>query len=162
MGIGSNLRIGEGLKITLLFAVITTSIEFDFVLYLKRKTKLYSLPAISGFFIGAGLLLFNATMAFIIFGAVISSFTFIILTIEGKRNENGLLFGLGIFFLIYGFAQMAQFLVIIGTFHLLSIIVLIIGTSGFFNRNILINKEEEEKIKNVWISKMTIRGKVEN
>ncbi|TFF89245.1 MAG: hypothetical protein EU549_01300 [Promethearchaeota archaeon] len=162
MGVGSDLIFGKGLSLILIFSIIIISIEFNFILYLKRKSKLYSLPAISGFFIGAGLVIFNALMAFIIFGAIVSVFTLVILTIEAKKNENSFLLGLGIFFLIYGLSQMAHFLILIGIFHLISVIILIFGSSGFFNRNILVNKEEKEKIRNVWISKITVRGNVEN
>ena len=73
---------------------------------------------------------------------------------EGSKSRNGLAFGLGLFFLIYGMSKMIQIEIISYILRIIGGIVTTLAVIGFFEKFVFVDKEQEEKMKGAWISKL--------
>ena len=149
-----DLTYGDRLSFSNIFALIIFNIQSVFILYLKDLKKLYSLPFIASFYIGFGLIVSETLIALIVYATIIGFLIPLVLLREGKRSRNGLAFGLGLFFLIYGTSKMIQIEVISDILRIFGGIVTTLSAFGFFEKFIFIDREQEKKIKGSWISKL--------
>ncbi|MHA2007233.1 MAG: hypothetical protein ACXABO_05980 [Promethearchaeota archaeon] len=149
-----DLIYGARLSFSNIFALMIFNIQSVFILYLKNYKKLYTLPFIASFYIGFGLLVSESLVALIIYATLIGFIIPFVLLREGRRSRNGLAFGLGLFFLIYGISKMVQIEVISDVLRIFGGIVTTLSAVGFFEKFIFVDREREEKIKGAWISKI--------
>ncbi len=153
----SILIIGERLSFSNIIALIIFTIQLRFFFYLKRLNKLYWLPLIASFYIGFGLYLNTSLIFFISYAVVIGFIIPVILLREGRKTRNGLAFGLGLFFLLYGLSKMIQITIISEILRLAGIIVCTLAVLEFFDKFLFQDKEEKDKIQSAWISKLTAK-----
>ena len=153
----SILIIGERLSFSNIIALIIFTIQLRFFFYLKRLNKLYWLPLIASFYIGYGLFLNESLVFFISYAVVIGFIIPVILLREGRKTRNGLAFGLGLFFLLYGLSKMIQITIISEILRLAGIIVCTLAVLEFFDKFLFQDKEEKDKIQSAWISKLTAK-----
>ncbi|MHA1986534.1 MAG: hypothetical protein ACW98D_07845 [Promethearchaeota archaeon] len=149
-----DLTFGARLSFSNIFALMIFNIQSTFILYLKNLKKLYTLPYIASFYIGFGLIASNTLIALIFYATLIGLVIPLVLLREGSRSRNGLAFGLGLFFLIYGVSKMIQIEIISDILRIIGGIVTTLATIGFFEKYIFVDKDQEEKMKGAWISKL--------
>ena len=149
-----DLTFGVELSFSNIFALIIFNIQSVFILFLKDLKKLYTLPFIASFYIGFGLIVSETLIPLIIYAIIIGVIIPFVLLREGKRSRNGLAFGLGLFFLIYGASKMIRIEIISDILRILGGIVTTLSAFGFFEKFIFIDREQEKKIKSAWISKL--------
>ena len=150
-----DLVIGAKLSLSNIIALLIFTIQLRFFLYIKKLKKLYWLPLIASFYIGFGLFVNDSLVFFISYAVVIGFVIPIILLREGRKTRNGLAFGLGLFFLIYGLGKMLQVPFIPEILRIIGIIVSTLAVLEFFDKYIFHDKEEKERIQSAWISKLT-------
>jgi hypothetical protein len=152
-----DLRIGAGLSLSNLIALLIFTIQLRFFFYLKKLKKFYWLPLIASFYIGFGLIVNDSLIFFISYAVVIGFIIPVILLREGRKTRNGLAFGLGLFFLIYGLSKMLQIPIVPEILRIAGIIVSTLAVLEFFDKHLFQDKEEKEKIQSAWISKLTAK-----
>jgi len=155
--IGLDLVIGARLSISNILALLVFTIQLRFFFYLKKLKKLYWLPLVSSFYIGFGLFINDSLIFFISYAVVIGFIIPVILLREGRKTRNGLAFGLGLFFLLYGLSKMIQVPIIPELLRIAAIIVCTLAVLEFFDKLIFQDKEEKERIQSAWISKLTAK-----
>jgi len=152
---------GARLSFSNIIALVIFDIQLIFFLYLKKLKKFYYLPIVASFYLGFGLYE-NETLIFFISYAVVIGFIIpVILLREGRKTRNGLAFGLGLFFLIYGLGKMLE-IPIVPEFvpEILRIVGIIVSTLAvleFFDKYLFHDREEKERIQSAWISKLTAK-----
>ena len=119
-----DLVFGARLSLSNIIALLIFNIQLRFFFYLKKLKKLYWLPIVASFYIGFGLYVNESLIFFISYAVVIGFIIPIILLREGRKTRNGLAFGLGLFFLIYGLGKMIQIPIVPELLRILGIIVL--------------------------------------
>ena len=149
-----NLLFGELLSVLYILSLIVLTIEVDFLFYLKDWKRFYSFPVVISFYTGLGLFLVDFIYVYILYTIVVALSSFILFLKEGKKNKNGLALSLGLFIMVYGIAIIFMDPFISSLLHLISMILLFLGTSGTFDKVFPVDEEEEQKIKNVWVSSM--------
>lgn len=157
---GTIQTFGAALDLTSILWLLIITLEIQFFLYLKNLKKLYTLPFIISFFIAAGLVLI-ADMNPLIYYSILSVFFIGFLLIrEGYKNRNGIPFSLGLLIILMGMGFLLnQFLInelIRSIFWIIGMSFFFLGSWGFFDKYILIDKLEEQKIKNTWIARLVI------
>ena len=150
-----DLVFGANLSLSNIIALLIFSIQLRFFFYLKKLIKMYWLPLIASLYIGFGLFVNDSLIFFISYAVVIGFVIPVILLREGRKTRNGLAFGLGLFFLIYGLSKMLQIPLVPEIIRILGIIISTLAVSEFFDRHLFYDKEEKEKIQSAWISKLT-------
>ncbi|MHA1932314.1 MAG: hypothetical protein ACW96X_07215 [Promethearchaeota archaeon] len=149
-----DLIYGIRLSFSNIFALIIFNIQSVFILYLKNFKKLYTLPFVASFYIGFGLIVSDTLIALIVYAIIIGFVIPLVLLREGRRSRNGLAFGLGLFFLIYGISKMVQIEVISEILRIIGGIVTTLSVAGFFEKFVFVDREQEEKMKSAWIAKL--------
>ena len=76
---------------------------------------------------------------------------------DGKRKHNGLAFGMGVLFFIWGIGQIFPVIIVTSLFRTVAIFSFFLGTRGFYEKYIFPHQEEEEKIMGTWISKLVVK-----
>ena len=155
-----DLVIGARLSFSNIVALIIFNIQLAFFFYLKKYNKLYYLPLVASFYIGYGLFISDFLIFFISYAVVIGFIIPVILLREGRKTRNGLAFGLGLFFLLYGLSKMIQMIqipIIPEILRIASIIVCTLAVLEFFDKFLFQDKEEKERIQSAWISKLTAK-----
>ncbi|MFX1477610.1 MAG: hypothetical protein ACFFCI_05730 [Promethearchaeota archaeon] len=134
-------------------------IQLEFMFFLKKYPKLYSLPVIIAFYLIIGRILVDSAIPFIIYAMLVSYSSAYFLIRDGKRRHNGLAIGMGLFFLIWGLGQTigpnTEWIFI--TFRLIAMVTLYAGTRGFYEKYVWPNQEKEQKIMNAWITKLVAK-----
>ena len=152
-----DIVLGARLSFSNIIALVIFDIQLIFFLYLKKLNKFYYLPIVASFYLGFGLYV-NETLIFFISYAVVIGFIIpVILLREGRKTRNGLAFGLGLFFLIYGLGKMLQFPIVPDILRIFGIIVATLAVLEFFDRYLFHDREEKERIQSAWISKLTAK-----
>ncbi len=145
------LTIGKALILSELLWLILLTIISLFLLYLKNLKKFYTLPIVVSFFIGFGLVLFDDFTAYIIYTGISGVLGSILLLLDGKKNNNGLVFSMGIALLINVLGAIIVFLFyleIVGSIiGIVGMVVLVLGSYEIIDKYFLVDKEEEKKIK---------------
>ncbi|MHA1241670.1 MAG: hypothetical protein ACTSQU_12945, partial [Promethearchaeota archaeon] len=138
-----------------IIALLIFNIQLRFFFYLKKLIKLYWLPLVASFYIGFGLIVDESLVFFISYAVVIGFVIPVILLREGRKTRNGLAFGLGLFFLIYGLGKMLQIPIVPEILRIIGIIISTLAVLEFFDKHLFQDKEEKERIQSAWISKLT-------
>ncbi len=146
-----------GLRFGYILGYMLATIQFEFMLYLRRLIKLYTLPFIIAFYLMLGNILVINSIPFIIYLAFITFVPAYILLRDGKRKHNGLAFGMGMLFLLWGIGQMFPITIVIALFRTVAVFSFFLGTRGFYEKYIFPRQEEEEKIMGTWISKLVVK-----
>jgi hypothetical protein len=163
-----SIYIGEQLSTWFLVPMVSVMAQLQFVLYILRKYKFYSIPAILLFFLSLGLFQYNNTTAYNSIMIPIGYITSALFLWKGLKNRDGLTFSLGIFSLFdYGLPYFiyspmkymghetgpiiyAPFLIC----ALFSVVFLNLGTWGWLDKHVFYDKERERQIKNAWVSRL--------
>lgn len=150
-----DLVLGIRLSLSNIIALLIFSIQLRFFFYLKKLKKLYWLPLVASFYIGFGLFINDSLILFISYAVIIGFIIPVILLREGRKTRNGLAFGLGLFFLIYGLGKMLQVPIVPEILRIIGIIISTLAVLEFFDKHLFQDKEEKERIQSAWISKLT-------
>lgn len=129
-------------------------VQLEFMLYLKKRSRFYTLPFVIAFYIIVGKIMIESSLAFIIYATIVSYGSAYFLIKDGRSRRNGLAIGMGLFFLSWGLGQTFQVETVFIAFKLIGIIALYLGTRGFYEKYVFINVKEEKRIVNTWISKL--------
>jgi len=132
-------------------------IQLVFMFFLKKYTKLYTLPFYIAFYLMLGRILVDSIWPFVIYAMIVSYSSAYFLIRDGKRKQNGLAIGMGLFFLLYGIGQTIQVELGFVIFRLISMIALLLGTKGFYEKYVWPNQQEEQRIMNTWITKFVVK-----
>ena len=149
--------LGGNLTVGLVIAFFTNVIQVEFVFYLRKYKKLYTLPLIATFYIAFGLFLNFTIMIFILYAIVIGFGLSSFLIRDGNKQRNGLAIGMGLFFLIYSIGSMLQNDMLLDIFRVAAIVVLYVTSTGFFEKYVFVNEEAEKRIMGTWISKLVVK-----
>ena len=152
-----DLVLGARLSFSNVIALVIFDIQLIFFLYLKKLKKFYYLPIVASFYLGFGLYIDETLIFFISYAVVIGFIIPVILIREGRKTRNGLAFGLGLFFLIYGLGKMLQVPIVPEILRIVGIIVSTLAVLEFFDKYLFHDKEEKERIQSAWISKLTAK-----
>jgi len=150
-----DLVFGTRLSLSNIIALLIFTIQLRFFFYIKKLKKLYWLPLVAAIYIGFGLYINESLIFFISYAVVIGFIIPVILLREGRKTRNGLAFGLGIFFLIYGLGKMIQLPIVPEILRIFGIIIATLAVLEFFDKHLFHDKEEKERIQSAWISKLT-------
>ena len=154
----TSIVIGGNLTVGLALAFFTNVVQVEFVLYLRKYNKIYTLPLIATFYIAFGLLLNSSTIFFVIYAMVIGFGFSSVLIRDGKKQRNGLAMGMGIFFLIYGIGSMFRSDMLLDIFRVVGVVIFYVSSTGFFEKYVFVNEEAEKRIIETWISKLVVKG----
>ncbi|MFX1277994.1 MAG: hypothetical protein ACFFA3_01160 [Promethearchaeota archaeon] len=132
-------------------------IQLEFIFFLKKLTKLYTLPFIIAFYLIAGRIQVNSALPFIIYAMLVGYGSAYLLIKDGKRKLNGQAVGMGLFFLLWALGQTVPIEVFFIFCRLFAMILLFLGTKGFYEKYIFPDLEEEKKIMGAWIAKFVIK-----
>lgn len=152
----TSIVIGGNLTVGLALAFFTNAIQVEFVLYLRKYNKFYTLPLIATLYIAFGLLLNSSTIIFVLYSMVVGFGFSSVLIRDGKKQRNGLAMGMGIFFLIYGIGAMLGNSMLLDIFRVAGVVVFFVSSTGFFEKYVFVNEEIEERIMKTWISKLVV------
>jgi hypothetical protein len=155
--IDTNIYVIGWVKIGYILGYILFIVQFEFILYLRRLKKFYTLPFVVTFYLVVGNLLSESAMPFIIYAVLLTFIPAYLLLRDGKRNRNGLAIGMGLLFLFWGIGQSIQVPVFFQLCKLLGAISFYLGTIGFYEKYVFPNQEEEAKIMGTWISKLVVK-----
>lgn len=158
-GFQSPLLLGARLTRNNLFLIFIAAFELEFLVYLLNAKKFYTLPIVAGFYVFMALFLVNSVLPMLLFTLISGVSSSIFLIIQGKRNNNGYIFSLGLFILVLGMGFQFLNSFIEAIFQIISLFVLMLGTGGYLDKYVLVSEEEDQKVKGAWISKMVIKKK---
>ncbi len=153
----TSIVIGGNLTIGLALAFFTNVVQVEFVLYLRKYNKFYTLPLIATLYIAFGLLLNGSTIFFVIYAMVVGFGFSSVLIRDGKKQRNGLAMGMGIFFLIYGIGSMFRNEMLLDVFRVAGVVIFYVSSTGFFEKYVFVNEEVEKRIMGTWISKLVVK-----
>ncbi|TXT53688.1 MAG: membrane protein of unknown function [Promethearchaeota archaeon] len=153
-GLVGDITFGESLSILGIVSIIIIIIPIQFLIYLKNWRRFYSFPIIFGFYVALALYISPNDLFYRIIIMIVGGIFFFSLFIDGIKAKNGLSLSISIIF-IYGLSYFPGVADILsGIFRLTSAIAIALGVFGFFEKYILVDKEEEEKVKRTWIARM--------
>ncbi|MFX0020355.1 MAG: hypothetical protein ACFFAK_08475 [Promethearchaeota archaeon] len=155
--IDTNVYLVGDLRFGYVLGYILFTIQFVFMLYLRGLNKLYTLPFIVAFYLIIGHILKPSTMSFIIYAMFVSYTPAYFMLRDGKKKRNGLAFGMGLFFLIWGIGQVIPVDFVMEIFRTIAIFMFFLGTRGFYEKYIFVNQEEEQKIMGTWIARFVVK-----
>ncbi|NMC08629.1 MAG: hypothetical protein GYA24_25695 [Candidatus Lokiarchaeota archaeon] len=160
--------IGASLSTWYLIPMLSVMAQFQFVLYIMRKYKYYSIPAILTFFVSLGLFQYDSHVAYDILMIPIAYLPAGLFFWKGIKNKDGLTFSLGLYttfdyilpywiyspmkFVMNAAGSDIYYVFIIGA--LIAATSLNLGTWGWFDRHVFYDKEREKQIKNAWVSRL--------
>ena len=153
----TSIVISGNLTFGLALAFFTNVIQVEFVLYLRKYNKLYTLPVIATLYIAFGLLLNGSTIIFVLYSMVVGFGLSSVLIRDGKKQRNGLAMGMGIFFLIYGIGAMLRSDMLLDIFRVAGVLVFFVSSTGFFEKYVFVNEDVEKRIMGTWISKLVVK-----
>jgi hypothetical protein len=130
--------------------------QLEFIFYLKKQVKFYTLPFVISFYIMMGRALVDSLLPFIMYASIVSYGTSYILIKNGKNRRNGLAIGIGLLTLFWGIGQTIPIDIILIACKLVGMIALLLGTRGFYEKYVFVNVQEEDRILNTWISKLVV------
>ena len=132
-------------------------IQLEFMFYLQKLTKLYTLPPIIAFYLMAGRAIIDSSVPFIIYAMIVGYGSAFFLIKEGRQKRNGLAVGMGLFFLFWAIGQTIPVETFFVASRLIAMISLYLGTRGFYEKYVFPDMQQEEKIISTWISKIVVK-----
>jgi hypothetical protein len=165
---GQLFSFGELLDSWHLIPMLSVMAQLQFVIYILRQYKFYSLPFINIFFLSLALFQYDNPAAYNMIMIPIAYITSGLFIWKGLRNRDGLTFSLGMFSLLdYGipyflYSPMKYMAHVSGAWlyapflicALLSVVFLNLGTWGWLDKHVFYDKEREKQIKNAWVSRL--------
>jgi hypothetical protein len=163
-----SFSIGALLSTWYLIPMLSIMAELQFVLYILRKYKFYSIPVILTFFVSLGLFQYDTIAAYDMVMLPIAFITPNLFMWKGKGNRDGLTFSIGVFSLFdYGiaytinsimkyalnFSGVILYLPLLFS-ALFAVFYLNLGTWGWLDRHVFYDKQREKQIKNAWVSRL--------
>jgi len=152
-----DIQVAGGLTIGMIMGFILFTIQLEFMFYLMDLPKLYTLPIIASTYLLMGRILVDSAMPFIIYAMITSYGSAFFLIKDGRKSRNGLAIGMGLFFLIWGLGSTFQVETLFVILRLVSMVALLLGARGFYEKYVFVNVEEEQKIMGTWIAKLVIK-----
>lgn len=153
----TNVYLIGGLRFGYILGYMLATIQLEFMLYLRRLVKFYPLPFIVAFYLILGNILVMNPMPFIVYLTFIAFVPAYILLRDGKRKHNGLAFGMGLLFVLWGSGQIFPLTIIVEIFRTVGVFMFFLGTRGIYEKYIFPPKDVEEKIMGTWISKLVVK-----
>ena len=132
-------------------------IQLEFMFYLQKLTKLYTLPPIIAFYLMAGRVIIDSSIPFIIYAMIVGYGSAYFLIKEGRQKRNGLAVGMGLFFLFWAIGQTIPVETFFVICRVIAMISFYLGTKGFYEKYVFVDIQEEEKIISTWISKIVVK-----
>jgi hypothetical protein len=132
-------------------------IQLEFILFLKKLTKYYTLPFVITFYLITGRILVNSSVPFILYAMLVGYGSAYLLIRDGKKKQNGLAVGMGLFFLFWALGQTIPIDVFFIFCRLIAMIMLFLGTRRFYEKYVFPDQEKEQKIMGTWISKLVVK-----
>ena len=132
-------------------------IQLEFMFYLQKLTKFYTLPPIIAFYLMAGRVIVDSIIPFIIYAIIVGYGSAYFLIREGRQKRNGLAVGMGLFFLFWAIGQTIPVETVFVISRVIAMISLYLGTKGFYEKYVFVDVQEEEKIVSTWISKVVVK-----
>ncbi|MFX0024125.1 MAG: hypothetical protein ACFE9S_17490, partial [Candidatus Hermodarchaeota archaeon] len=132
-------------------------IQLEFIFFLKKLTKYYTLPFVIAFYLIAGRILVNSSIPFILYAMLVGYGSAYLLIRDGKKKQNGLAAGMGSFFLFWALGQTIPLDIFFIFCRLIAMIMFFLGTKGFYEKYVFPDLEEEQKIMGTWISKFVVK-----
>ena len=129
------------------------TIQAVFLLYVIGWKKLYTFPFVFSFYLLSYSIMVNTSMHFIIYAVIISWIPAIFFMQQGRKNRNGIAFGMGLFLLIWGLGQSIPIPIVFQFFKIGALVLFYLGVKGFYEKYIFVDQKEEQKIKATWITK---------
>jgi len=145
------------LDVGMVMGLLLFTIQLNFMFYLMDLPKLYTLPIIISLYLMIARILLDSIWPFVIYAMITSYGSAFFLIKDGRKSRNGLAIGMGLFFLLWGIGQTIQVDVVFINFKLVSMIALLLGTRGFYEKYVFVNAEEEQKIMGTWIAKLVVK-----
>jgi len=146
-----------GLRFGYILGYMLATIQFEFMLYLRRLVKFYSVPFIIAFYLILGHILVINAIPFIVYLTFVGYIPAYMLLRDGKRKHNGLAFGMGLLFLLWGIGQTIPVTIVVEIFRTIAVFMFFLGSRGFYEKYLFPHKEVEEKIMGTWISKLVVK-----
>ncbi len=156
---------GENLSFLYLFSMTFTLLNIQYLLFMYKKTKFYTLAPIICFYISLALFIIGDVM--FIFIIYIGTYLVVILYFfykQGIKNRDNITFTIGLFGvldIIFGYVIYIRntnytfiWLFTLG-------IILNLCNWGFFEKYLLYDREREKEIKDVWVSQMIQKAPIE-
>jgi len=152
-----DIKVAGGLTIGMIMGFTLFTIQLEFMFYLMDLPKLYTLPIIASTYLLMGRILVDSATPFIIYAMITSYGSAFFLIKDGRKSRNGLAIGMGLFFLIWGLGSTFQVETLFVILRLVSMVALLLGARGFYEKYVFVNVEEEQKIMGTWIAKLVIK-----
>lgn len=152
-----DIILGGYLTLGMVLGNILFIIQVEFVMYLKKRTKLYTLPFVITFYLIAGRIIVDSAIPFIIWAMIVGYASAYNLIKDGRNKRNGLAIGMGLFFLFYSLGQTFVIETVFVILRTIGMIALYLGTRGFYEKYVWPDVKVEEKILTTWISKLVIK-----
>lgn len=152
-----DIKVAGGLTIGMIMGFTLFTIQLEFMFYLMDLPKLYTLPIIVSTYLLMGRILVDSATPFIIYAMITSYGSAFFLIKDGRKSRNGLAIGMGLFFLIWGLGSTFQVETLFVILRLVSMVALLLGARGFYEKYVFVNVEEEQKIMGTWIAKLVIK-----
>jgi len=152
-----DIIVAGGLTTGLIIGLVLFAIQLEFLFYLKDLPKLYTLPFFCSFYLALGRVLVDSSMPFIVYAMIVSYGSAYFLIKDGRKSRNGLAIGMGLFFLIWGLGAQFQIDTVLISFKLVAMVALLLGTRGFYEKYVVVNIEEEQKVIETWIARLVVK-----
>lgn len=152
-----DIIVAGGLTTGLIIGLVLFAIQLEFLLYLKDLPKLYTLPFFCSFYLALGRVLVDSSMPFIVYAMIVSYGSAYFLIKDGRKSRNGLAIGMGLFFLIWGLGAQFQIDTVLISFKLVAMVALLLGTRGFYEKYVVVNIEDEQKVIETWIARLVVK-----
>ena len=157
LGFEVDIIIAGYLDLGMVLGFLLFTIQLNFMFYLMDLPKLYTLPILISLYLMMGRILVDSVWPFVIYAMITSYGSAFFLIKDGRKSRNGLAIGMGLFFLIWGLGQTFQVEIVFISCRLVSMLALLLGTRGFYEKYVFVNIEEEQKIMGTWIAKLVVK-----
>ena len=152
-----DIIVAGGLTTGLIIGLVLFAIQLEFLFYLKDLPKLYTLPFFCSFYLALGRVLVDSSMPFVVYAMIVSYGSAYFLIKDGRKSRNGLAIGMGLFFLIWGLGAQFQIDTVLISFKLVAMVALLLGTRGFYEKYVVVNIEDEQKVIETWIARLVVK-----
>ena len=152
-----DIIVAGGLTTGLIIGLVLFAIQLEFLFYLKDLRKLYTLPFFCSFYLALGRVLVDSSMPFVVYAMIVSYGSAYFLIKDGRKSRNGLAIGMGLFFLIWGLGAQFQIDTVLISFKLVAMVALLLGTRGFYEKYVVVNIEDEQKVIETWIARLVVK-----
>ena len=143
------------IEISWIMGFLCSALYFWFLLNLLKAKRWYSLPFVASFYLIIYGYFTPAPLLFQIYIAVTFIPGSIALIVDAIKRKHGLSFSIGVSVVLFLFTEAfisPQFFVLYYSLEYVLLIVLLLGVTGWWDRNVFYDREYANKIKNTWIA----------